>query len=104
MFKEESEKFYDFKNDNTFLKVRVTAKASANAITGVRSGALLVSVTVVPENNKANLEVIKLLGDKFGVAKSKIKIVSGEKCKNKIVCIDGKIHDIEKFYLDIIGK
>ena len=42
--------FFEIKDDSTLLKIKVTTKASKNAIVGVRNGQLLISVTAVPEN------------------------------------------------------
>jgi uncharacterized protein YggU (UPF0235/DUF167 family) len=85
----EDSKFYEFRDGKTYVAARVTTRASLNAITGERGGYLLVSVTCVPENNKANSEVIKLLSKALGVPKSKMQIISGAKCKTKVICIDG---------------
>jgi hypothetical protein len=41
-----------------------------------------------PENNKANLELIKMLSKEFKIDISKIKIIKGKTSKNKIVNID----------------
>jgi uncharacterized protein (TIGR00251 family) len=81
--------FCSFVGGKTHIAIRVTTRASQNAVTGVRDGQLLVSVTAIPENNKANLEVVKLLSKTFGIAKSKVCVVSGAKCRTKVVCIDG---------------
>lgn len=78
------ENFFEIKDDCTFLKVRVATKSSKNAIVGVRNGELLVSVTAVPENGKANEAIIKLLSKSLKCAKSKIELISGSKSKNKL--------------------
>jgi uncharacterized protein (TIGR00251 family) len=83
-----ADEFYSFKNGKTYITVRVTSKASLNAVTGTRNGQLLVSVTAAPENNKANREVIGVLSKTLGTAKSKMQIISGSKCRIKVICID----------------
>jgi uncharacterized protein YggU (UPF0235/DUF167 family) len=83
-----ADEFYSFKNGKTYVTVRVTSKASLNAVTGTRNGQLLVSVTAAPENDKANYAVVRLLSKAFGVAKSKMQIISGSKCRTKVICID----------------
>lgn len=69
------------------LTIKVHPKASRAKI--VRSGDLItdIYVTVVPENGKANDEVIKLLSKNLKIAKSKITIVSGHTSKIKIIDI-----------------
>lgn len=82
--------FYSFKNGMFFINVRVTTKASKNDIRGVKKDELLISVTAVPENNKANVAIIDLISKKIGVPKSKMQIISGEKNRNKKISIDAE--------------
>ena len=82
--------FYSFKNGMFFINVRVTTKASKNDIRGVKNDELLISVTAVPENNKANIAIIDLISKKIGVPKSKMRIISGEKNRNKKISIDAE--------------
>jgi uncharacterized protein (TIGR00251 family) len=83
-----SKQFFSFKDGKTYINLRVTTKASKNCIFGVRNGELLVSVTAVPENNKANAMIIDLVSKNMRIAKTKIHVVSGEKCRNKKICIE----------------
>jgi len=46
---------------------------------------LKIYLTAVPIQGKANKELVKLLSEKLGVGKSKIKIVKGEKNKEKVI-------------------
>ncbi|MCC9624634.1 DUF167 family protein [Thalassospira sp. MA62] len=76
------------------LFVRLTPKASRNAICGVAmdvdgQAQLKVSVTTVPENGKANQALIKLLAKAAKCPKSSIRIVSGQTDRNKVLRIDG---------------
>ncbi len=82
--------FYSFKNRMFFINVRVTTKASKNDIRGVKNDELLISVTAVPENNKANVAIIDLISKKIGVPKSKMRIISGEKNRNKKISIEAE--------------
>ncbi len=82
--------FYSLKNGIFFINVRVTTKASKNDIRGVKNDELLISVTAVPENNKANIAIIDLISKKIGVPKSKMQIISGQKNRNKKISIDAK--------------
>ncbi len=80
--------FFEIKESSTLIRVKVATKSSKNAIVGVRNGELLVSVTAVPENGKANEAVIKLLSKSLKCAKTKICLISGSKSKNKLFQID----------------
>ena len=66
-----------------FLDVKATPKASRAEINGWRDGALLVRVTVAPENGKANDAVVALLSKAAHVSKSAFELVSGETSRNK---------------------
>lgn len=45
-------------------------------------------VQAAPEKGKANREMIKLLAEHFGLAPSQIRLVRGEKSRNKSLVID----------------
>lgn len=95
----ESKRFFSIKDGKTYIRLRVTTKSSRNCICGIRNDELLISVTAVPENNKANAAVIDLLSDKISIAKRKIHIVSGEKCRNKKVCIEKTLSENHIFLI-----
>ncbi len=80
--------FFEVKDGCTLLRVRVATKASRNEIVGVRNGELLISVTTVPENGKANEAIIKLISKSLKCAKSKIDLILGSKSKDKLFRID----------------
>lgn len=76
------------------LTVRVTPKAAADRIDGGGEDArgrefLKVRVRAVPEDGKANKAVGKLLATAFGVAKSRVALVSGDQQRIKTFQIDG---------------
>ena len=88
--------FFEIKDGVTFIRVKVTTKASKNAVTEVKNGELLVSVTAIPENGKANEAIIKLMSKEFKCAKSKFDLVSGSKGRNKLFRVD-EVLDFSKF-------
>jgi len=68
--------------------VRVTTRSSMNRVV-LEEGAdgevtYKVYVTVVPEDGKANKAVIKLLAKHLGVAKSDLRLIRGETCRDKV--------------------
>lgn len=67
------------------ITVRVNAHAKRNSVEQLNTFEYKVHVTVVPEHGKANDKVIELLADYFGIAKSKIEIISGLSSKVKRV-------------------
>ncbi len=85
--------FYRADADGLLLTLRVSPKASREAIVGVMptqdGHALKISVTAPPDKGKANAAVVALLAKAFGVAKSSVAVVSGETDRRKIVRIAG---------------
>ncbi len=71
------------------IPLRVKPRSSRQAILGFNDGVLQVALTSPPEGGKANKELIRLLGKSLGIAPSRLKLVSGEKSRNKRVEIPG---------------
>ena len=69
--------------------VRVGPRASRDAIEGEHAGALKVRVTAPPLEDRANQAVRRLLADCLNVSISAVRIVAGEKSRNKRVAIAG---------------
>ncbi len=65
------------------LEVIVKPNARKTEITGKRGDAILVSVAAPPENNKANIELLKFLRKQYGPC----EIVSGFASKKKLIKI-----------------
>lgn len=66
------------------VNVKVITRAKENKIKEDKDR-LKVYLTVVPEKGKANELLIKLLAEYYDKAKSEIKIIRGEKNKNKLI-------------------
>lgn len=71
------------------INVKVITNSKKQEIKKINLEKYIVNLKQVPENNKANLELIKLLKKHF---KKNIKIVKGLRSKNKII----KIKDADK--------
>jgi uncharacterized protein (TIGR00251 family) len=69
--------------------VRVTPRASQDAIEGEHAGALKVRVAAPPVDDRANQAVRRLLAKRLNVSLSAVRIVAGEKSRNKRVVIAG---------------
>lgn len=70
------------------IQVRATPKAARNAITRTEAG-LKVSVTVAPENGKANAAVADLLARAMGVAPSALELRRGATSRDKVFVYRG---------------
>ena len=78
----------------TVLSVRVTPKASQNAVTGLYTAAdghvsLSIKVTAAPDKGKANKAVIEVLSDELGFAKTAFVLIRGETDRNKLLAFSG---------------
>jgi len=71
------------KGDGLIFNVRVVPRASKSEIVGEFGGALKVRIASPPVDGAANVELIKVLSKKFGVAKSAVEILSGHASKQK---------------------
>lgn len=75
------------------ISIRITPNAKKTEIIGTDDtlfgeSVMKIKVATPPVEGKANKEVIAFLADHYGVAKSKVRIVSGDKSRNKIIDID----------------
>lgn len=75
--------------DGLTLRVRVTPRASRDAISGERDGALVVRLSAPPVEGAANDALARLLGKALGVAPRAVRIVQGLAGRNKLVAITG---------------
>jgi uncharacterized protein (TIGR00251 family) len=71
------------------VQVRVQPRASREAISGWRGGALVVRVTAPPVEGEANRAVTTLLARALGVARSAVTVVRGERGRDKVVRVEG---------------
>ncbi len=80
-------------SDGLILSVRVTPKASRDAIKGTMATpdglALKVAVTAPVDKGKANAAATALLAEAFGVAKSHVALTSGATDRRKVFRIEG---------------
>jgi uncharacterized protein (TIGR00251 family) len=71
------------------IRVKVTPKSSRTELTGyLADGTWKVKVAAAPEKGKANQALVEFLAEKFGVPKSRIRIVAGETSPLKRIRVD----------------
>lgn len=71
------------------ISVKVKPRASRDALEGWQDDALVVRLTSPPVEGAANTSLIRLLAKKTGLARSRIRIVSGEKGRTKVLEFTG---------------
>jgi uncharacterized protein (TIGR00251 family) len=67
------------------LNVRVIPNASKSEIISLDSGEWKIKIQASPEDGKANGALIQLLAKHFKIPKNSIRIVAGEKSRQKII-------------------
>jgi len=75
--------------DGVTLRVRVQPRASKDALSGEREGALVVRLTAPPVEGKANEALARFLAKALGVAPSAVRVTSGTTGRNKVVSVSG---------------
>jgi uncharacterized protein (TIGR00251 family) len=71
------------------FSVRVSPRASRDAIEGQQAGSLKVRLTAPPVDDRANDSLRRLLAKRLAVPLSAVRIVAGEKSRTKRIAISG---------------
>ena len=77
------------RGEATLVRVRVQPRASRDAVLGWRAGALRVSVTAPPVEGAANHAVAVVLAEALGLRPSAVRVVRGDRARDKVVRVDG---------------
>ena len=75
--------FYEWRDGDLLLDVRVQPKASGERLGEVAAGRIKVYLTAPPVDGKANKALLKFMGRLFRTPPSTIEIVSGQSDRNK---------------------
>ncbi len=75
--------------DGVELTIYVQPGARATELAGEHDGALKLRIHAPPVDGKANAAVIAFLNLKFGIARSQIELVSGDKNRRKRLLVRG---------------
>lgn len=88
--------------DGIRLAVRLQPRASRNQVTGIWGDRLKIQLTAPPVEGAANAACQAFLAEIFGVSKSAIRLVGGEKSRDKLWEIAGepaRLAEIAERYL-----
>jgi len=75
------------------LPIHVSAGAGADAVRGEYDGKVKVSVTAPPQDGKANKAICDLIAEQLDISGRNVKIVSGQKSREKKVLIENVLKD-----------
>jgi uncharacterized protein (TIGR00251 family) len=71
------------------IRIKVVPKSSKTELAGILpDGTWKIKVAAAPEKGKANRALVEFLAEHLGVAKSRIRIVSGETSQLKRIQVD----------------
>jgi hypothetical protein len=70
------------------VHVKVKTKSSKQEIVEFGDHRYLIYLKSAPENNEANIEMIKLLSKHFGVPSGRIRIIAGQFNNEKLLDVD----------------
>lgn len=79
--------WHRFMGDTLILEVRAQPRSDQSQVVGIQTGKLKVHVTAAPVGNARNAELRKPLGKEFGVAHSRVRVLSGECRRDKRIAI-----------------
>ena len=79
-------------NDGVTFTVYVQPRASRNELCGINGNELKLRLTSPPVEGSANKMCTEFLAELLGIAKSRVKILRGEKSRHKTI----KIFDLKK--------
>ena len=101
--------FFESTNNGIILRVRLTPNSSCCKINGIfttpdNEDYIKINVISVPEKGKANAELITWLSKKLKLAKSDIKLISGELDRYKKILINSTDQEILNKIENIINK
>jgi uncharacterized protein len=71
------------------MTVRVQPRAAESCLAGVHGDALKVRLTAPPVDGAANIALVELLADTFGIPQRAITIVAGMSSRTKVVELEG---------------
>jgi uncharacterized protein (TIGR00251 family) len=75
-------------NEAAEIRVRLRPRGDRDELIGMRDGVMQVRVSAPPVDGKANKALRRLIAKSAGVAPSKVRIVRGEKSRDKVVRVE----------------
>ena len=71
------------------IRVRLTPRAARDEIVGWQNDVLRVRVTAAPLDGRANGALERLLAKALGLPKTAVRVIAGERSREKTVAIEG---------------
>ena len=71
------------------ISIYVRPRASKTAIAGMHDSCVKVRLAAPPVDGAANAALIEFVAERLGLAKSRVRIVSGHTSRRKVIEVDG---------------
>ena len=71
------------------IRVHLTPRSARDEVLGWEGDVLRARVTAPPVEGRANEALLRLLADALGVPKSSLRILQGQRSREKLVAVDG---------------
>jgi uncharacterized protein YggU (UPF0235/DUF167 family) len=71
------------------IAVRLSPRADRDELVGIRGGVLHARVCAPPVGGEANLALCRLIARRAGVAPSRVRVIRGERGREKLVAAEG---------------
>ena len=71
------------------INIYVQPRASKTAVAGMHDGCVKVRLAAPPVDGAANAALIEFVAERLGLAKSHVRIVTGQASRRKVVEVDG---------------
>ena len=76
-------------SDSVRISIYVQPRASKTSIAGMHDGAIKIRLAAPPVDGAANAALIEFIAKRVGVARSRVRLISGASSRRKIVEIEG---------------
>jgi uncharacterized protein (TIGR00251 family) len=71
------------------ISVYVQPRASKTMVAGTHDGCIKVRLAAPPVDGAANIALIEFIAERLGIAKSRVRLVSGATSRRKVLEIEG---------------
>jgi hypothetical protein len=79
--------------DGVSFAVKVTPRASKDSLNGFQEGVLKIRLNAPPVDGAANKALVRFLAKTLNTSKSRVKVISGEKSRQKRIKVSGLAPD-----------
>jgi hypothetical protein len=71
------------------IEVRLRPRGRRDELIGLRDGVVQARVTAPPVDGRANRALCRLIAKRIGVAPSRVRVVHGERSRDKVLEVEG---------------